>query len=100
MAAEFTDHYPDYNTVQSVVGRMMATFGDDAELEIEVRRHVESAVSAESRHPTQAAMPAMVAEDASELHRLVTWLGENRPETRLAGENLVDWTIRLLNEAQ
>jgi hypothetical protein len=47
----------------------------------------------ESPFPTQEQMNA---EDAQELYRLAAWLHENRDDTRLAGEPVVDWAIRLL----
>ena len=48
----------------------------------------------ESPYPTQQEIDA---EDAQELHRLTAWLRDNREDTRLAGENCVDWAIRLLS---
>lgn len=47
----------------------------------------------ESRYSTQAEMDA---EDREEYYRLIAWLRENREETRLAGENCIEWAIRCM----
>lgn len=91
---EFTDRFEDYNTVASTVGRMVAAFGDDADLEIQVRRR--QAGTIDSPHLTQVEADAA---DARELGRLVSWLRENCAQPRLAGENHVDWVLRLLGGA-
>jgi hypothetical protein len=39
-------------------------------------------------------------DDTQELQRLAAWLHENREDTRLAGEPVVEWAIRLLKSLQ
>jgi hypothetical protein len=55
--------------------------------------HVDYENDLESPYPSQAQMDA---EDREDYYRLIGWLRENREDTRLAGENGVDWAIRLL----
>lgn len=52
-------------------------------------------MSNESPYPTQAQMNA---EDAQEMYRLAAYLRENRDDTRLACEPIVDWATRLLDD--
>jgi hypothetical protein len=49
----------------------------------------------ECPYPAQAELDA---QDREELFRLIAWMRENREDTRLGGENCVDWAIRLIGE--
>jgi hypothetical protein len=62
--------------------------------ECETCGHRHSCMDEESPYPTQAQMDA---EDREDLYRLIAWMRENREDTRLAGENCVDWAIRIMS---
>jgi hypothetical protein len=48
----------------------------------------------DGQFPTQTEMDA---EDREDYYRIISWIRENRPDTRLAGEHPADWIIRVLD---
>lgn len=83
----------DYGEIDDGFGSTWALCKTGCQLEIVRPGKVQCECDNQSPYPTQAQMDA---EDAQEVYRLAAYLKENHDDTRLAGEPVVDWAIRLL----